>query len=89
MYMLYRLLRSDPKIHSGNPSELVIRVEPELLQSKMELLATNLPIHIQHFFEPCSIEPVSFFSMRGMIRIFLYRANFCAHHDINFMFVML
>ena len=31
------------------------------------------------FFEPCSIEPVSFFSMRGMIRIynFLYRANFC------------
>ena len=49
MYMLYRLLRSDPKIHSGNPSELVIRVEPELLQSKMELLAMNLPIHIQHF----------------------------------------
>ena len=46
MYMLYRLLRSDPKIHSGNPCELVIRVEPELLQRKMELLATNLLIHI-------------------------------------------
>ena len=50
--MLYRLLRSDPKTYSGNPSELVICIEPEPLQSKMELLPTNFLLHIQHFLSP-------------------------------------
>ena len=53
--MLYRLLRSDPKTHSGNPSELVICIEPEPLQSKMELLPTNFLLHIQHFLSPAPL----------------------------------
>ena len=53
--MLYRLLRSDPKTHSGNPSELVICIEPEPLQSKMELLPTNFLLDIQHFLSPAPL----------------------------------
>ena len=40
------------KTHAGNPSELVICIEPEPLQSKMELLPTNFLLHIQHFLSP-------------------------------------
>ena len=90
MYVLYRLLRSDPKTHSGNPSELVICIEPEPLQSKMELLPTNFLLHIQHFLSPALLSRFVFQHERNDSYLqFFFRGNFCADHDINFMFVIL
>ena len=91
MYMLYRLLRSDPKTHSGNSSELVICIEPEPLQSKMEPLPTNFLLHIQHFLSPA---PSSRFVLQherndSYLQFPFYRKFFRADHDINFMFVVL
>ena len=67
---------------SYSVSEFVVRVEPEPLQRKMELLPTSLLLHIQHFLSLALLSRFLFYN-------FLYRGNFFAHYDINFILVML
>ena len=56
MYMLYRLLRSDPKTHSGNCYLHWTRASSK----QNGATADELPPSYSAFSEPCSIEPVCF-----------------------------
>lgn len=57
LYMLYRLLRSDPRPH---PVEVVVRHEIGASSQQNGASADALPPPYSPSYEPCSIEPVCF-----------------------------
>lgn len=57
IYMLYRLLRSDPRTH---PAEVVVRHEIGASLQQNGAGADAPPPPYSEFYEPCYIEPVCF-----------------------------